>query len=333
MVGVQSEGDAWRTVDWGDMRRILVSGAATWTGGHLIRSLERGSDTEVIAVDVLEPRVEFASELFDFELDRPDFAHFVLDMKPTAVIHLQAVDRSAILGGRRAHDEAVVGAQALFGAIRRSSSIELVVVKSDICVYGMGPRNPSVVGEDTSVEGTVGRYGRDLRAVEDFIAATAAGRTDVRFTVLRFAPIFGAEINNPLSRYLRLPMVPTRIGYDPRMQLISERDAVEALRHAVTRPVHGVFNVAAPGQQYLSRVLRLGNRVAQPLPRRAYDIAVKGMGRANLHLPTHIKRLVHYGLIVDTDRMTSQLQFEPAMNLRRTILAGYGQLPARTGQS
>lgn len=315
------------------MRRILVSGAATWTGGHLIRSLEREPDVEVIAIDELEPRVEFASELHDFELDQPDFAHFVLDVKPTSVVHLQTVDRSSILGGRRAHDEAVVGAQALFGAIRRSASIELVVVKSDICVYGMGPRSPSVVGENASLTGTVGRYARDLRAVEDYIAATAARRTDIRFTVLRFAPIFGAEVNNPLSRYLRLPVVPTRLGYDPRMQLISESDAVGTLQHAVSRPVHGVFNVAAPGQQYLSRILRLGNRVSQPLPRRAYDIAVKGMSRANLHLPTHIRQLAHHGMIVDTHRMTSELRFEPAMNLRQTILAGYGSLPERVAQS
>jgi UDP-glucose 4-epimerase len=306
------------------MRRILVSGAATWTGGHLIRSLECERNVEVIAVDELEPRVEFDSQLHDFELDQPDFAHFVLDMKPTAVVHLQTVDRSPILGGRRAHDLAVVGAQALFGAIRRSNSIELVVVKSDTCVYGMGPRNPSVVGEDDSLEGAVGRYAGDLRAVEEYIAATAARRTDVRFAVLRFAPIFGTEVNNPLSRYLRLPIVPTRIGYDPRIQLISESDAVSALRHVVANPVHGVFNVAAVGQQYLSRILRLGNRVAQPLPRRAYDIAVKGMSRANLHLPSHIKRLVHYGLIVDTRRMTSELRFTPASNLRQTVLAGYG---------
>jgi UDP-glucose 4-epimerase len=315
------------------MRRILVSGAATWTGGNLIRNLEGEPDVEVIAVDELEPRVEFASELYDFQLDQPDFAHFVLDMKPNAVVHLQTVDRAPILGGRRAHDEAVVGAQALFGAIRRSKSIELVVVKSDVCVYGMGPRHPSVVSEDSDLEGTMGRFARDLRAVEEYIATTAAIRTDIRFTVLRFAPIFGAEINNPLSRYLRLPLVPTRIGYDPRMQLISESDAVAALQHVVDRPVHGVFNVAARGYQYLSRILRLGNRLAQPLPRRAYDIAVKGMSRANLYLPSHIKRLVHHGLIVDTRRMTSELDFEPALNLRQTILAGYGSIPTKAART
>ena len=218
------------------MRRILVTGAATWTGGNLIRKLESEPDIEVLAIDELEPRVEFESELFEFELDRPDFAHFILDIQPDAVVHLQTVDRSALLGGRRAHDEAVVGAQALFGAIQRCDCIQHVVVKSDVCVYGMGPRNPSVVFEDAELDGRRGRYAKDLKALEDYIAATATKRRDITFTVLRFAPIFSADIGNPLSRYLRLPLVPTRLGYDPRLQLISGDDAVRALEHALENP-------------------------------------------------------------------------------------------------
>ncbi len=314
------------------MRRILVTGAATWTGGQLIRNLEQQPDTEVLAVDEIPPRVEFSTEMHDFELDRPEFAHFVLDTAPDAVVHLQTVDRSALLGGRRAHDEAVVGAQALFGAIRRSTTISHVVVKSDFSVYGMGPRNPSVMFEDADLDGSRGRYARDLKALEDYLAETATQRTDTTFTVLRFAPIFGAKINNPISRYLRLPLVPTRLGYDPRLQLISENDAVAALGHAVDHPAGGVFNIAAAGQLYLSRILRLGNRLSQPLPRRGYDIAVKGMARADLHLPNHIKRLVHHGLITDTTRMRSILGFEPSLNLRQTILTGYALVPERVGQ-
>lgn len=310
------------------MRRILVTGAATWTGGHIIRKLEQEPDTEVLAIDEIPPRVEFESELYEFALDRAEFAHFVIDAEPDAVVHMQTVDRSALLGGRRAHDEAVVGAQALFGAIRRCHSISRVVVKSHVCVYGMGPRNPSVVAENSPVEGTRGRYARDLRSLEDYIEATALQRTDITFTVLRFAPIFGADVGNPLSRYLRLPVVPTRLGYDPRLQLISEHDVVRAIRHSLFHPIGGAFNVAAGGQHYLSRILRLGHRVSQPLPQRAYNIAVKGMSRGDLYLPGHVKRLVHHGLITDTTRMREVLGFQPTFNLRQTVLAGYGNLPA-----
>jgi UDP-glucose 4-epimerase len=315
------------------MRRILVSGAATWTGGHLIKELETRSDVEVIAVDEIPARIELESEVHLFELDNPEFAHFVIDSKPDALIHLQTVDRSALLGGRRSHDEAVVGAQALFGAIRRCSEIKHVIVKSDICVYGMGPRNPSVVSEDARLDGRRSRFAKDLTIVEDYINDTAAYRGDAVFTVLRLAPIFGPNVTNPMSRYLRLPLVPTRLGYDPRMQLLSGEDAIGALNHTLDHPVPGTFNVAASGQLYLSRILRLGKRIGQPLPNRAYNIAVKGMGRADLHLPDHIKHLVHYGLIADTRRMRNVLGFEPQQNLRQTVLCGYGLLPSRSASS
>lgn len=314
------------------MRRILVSGAATWTGGNLIKELQARSDVEVIAVDEVSPRVELESEFHTFELDHPDFAHFVIDTKPDAVIHLQTVDRSALLGGRRSHDEAVVGAQALFGAIRRCGAIKQVIVKSDVCVYGMGPRNPSVVSEDANLDGRRSRFAKDLTILESYVTDTAAIRDDAVFTVLRFAPIFGADVTNPLSRYLRLPVVPTRLGYDPRLQLISGTDAIGALQRTLDNPVAGTFNVAAGGQLYLSRILRLGKRLAQPLPKRAYNIAVKGMSRAELHLPDHIRHLVHHGLIADTRRMEKVLGYQPERNLRQTVLAGYGLITDQSGE-
>ncbi len=210
---------------------------------------------------------------------------FVIDAAPDTIVHLQTMDRSALLGERRAHDEAVVGAQALFGAIRRCRAIKQVVVKSSLCIYGMGPRRPSVVTETTRPEGERGRYALDLEQVEEYTAETAAFRDDAIFTVLRFAPVFGADVDDPLSRYLRLPVIPTRLGYDPRIQLLSGYDAVRVIEHTLNNPVPGTFNIAATGQLYLSRILRLGRRAAQPLPRRAYDVAVKGMSRTNLYLP------------------------------------------------
>jgi hypothetical protein len=54
------------------------------------------------------------------------------------------------------------------------------------------------------------------------------------------------------------------------------------------------------------------------------------MSRADLHLPTHVMRLVHHGLVTDTRRMRTVLGFEPSRNLRQTILAGYGLLPDRS---
>jgi UDP-glucose 4-epimerase len=307
------------------MRRILVTGAGTWTGGRLVQHLESRSDVQVRAVDEVEPRLTFASPFRRVGLDRPELARHLLDVAPETVIHLFGWDRGDAVGGARAHEELVVGAQALFGAIGRSDTVRHVVVASDIAVYGSGPRHPSIFTETATARGGRGRYRRDLLDMEQFVSEIGAHRPAITFTVLRFAGVFGRTIDSPLSRYLRLATVPTLLGYDPRLQFIDDEDAVAALAHAVDHPVAGTFNIAAPGQLYLSRILRLGRRLPQPLPRRAFEAAVRGLARRDLILPSHLVEHLRHGIVVDTTRMERDLGFLPRRTTRQVVLAGYGR--------
>jgi UDP-glucose 4-epimerase len=311
------------------VHRILVTGAATWVGGRLVQHLEQRSGVRVFAVDDLEPRIGFDSEFARLGLDRLDLARHVLDIQPQTVIHLQTVDRSAELGSTRAHEETVVGAQALFGAIGRCAATRRVVVKSDSAFYGSSPRNPSVLGEDVEPRGSRDHYQRDLGEMERFIMEMAKTHDRVEYTVLRLAPILGARLGNSISRYLTLPAVPTLLGFDPRMQFIAEDDAVRALVHTIDHGVAGTFNVAAPGQLYLSRVLRLGLRIPQPLPGRLFDSALRGLARFDLRVPEHIVSLLKHGRVMDTTLMTTMLGFAPSLTCRQTVLTTYGRLGER----
>ena len=308
------------------MRTIFVTGAATRTGGWLIQRLERQRDTTVIAVDELDPVMPFFSRFERLELDRLDLARLVLDVRPDIVIHIQTVDRSSILGSTRAHDETAVGAQALFGAIGRCESVRHVVVRSDGAVYGSSPRAPSVATVDTKPVDVSGRYQRDLIQMEEFVREVAEAHDHVDYTILRFAPVFGPTIGNPISRYLTLPGVPTLLGFDPRLQFVAEHDAVAAYAHAIEHPVPGTFNVAAPGQLYLSRVLRLGLRVPQPLPKRAFHAALRGLARTGLELPEHMVSMLKHGRVMDTETTASALGFTPHLTTRQAVLAGYGRI-------
>lgn len=309
------------------MRRILVTGAATWTGSRLIQKLEQRDDVLVMAVDELRPRLEFASAFHRMSLDRPEFARFLLDVGPDTVVHLQTVDRVAELGRGRAHEGAVVGAQALFGAIGRSSDVRHVIVKSDSAVYGSGPRNPSIFTEGTLPQGRRSRYSRDLTEMEGFLRDVAESHHHVDYTILRFASVFGPTVGNPISRFLHLRVVPTLMGFDPRLQFVYEDDAVDALDHAVSHPSPGTFNVAAVGQMYLSRVLRLGGRVHKPLPRRGFDMALRALARFDLYLPDHVARLLRHGRVMDTAAMQTRFGFQPQRSCREAILTSYGRLP------
>lgn len=306
----------------------MVTGAASWVGGRLIQRLEGLPDVEVIAVDELPATVEYRTHLHDLAIDELEFAHFFLDTQPQVLIHLQALDRAAILGREKSHSRVVMGAQGLFGALQRCTTIEKVIVKSDSAFYGSGPRQPSLVHEDSSPRRSTSAYSRSIRDMEGLLNEVATELPDVQFTTLRFAPIVGAEIANALSTYLRLPLVPTVLGYDPRMQLIYQEDAVSALLHSVASDVTGTFNVAAEGQLYLSRVLRLGRRVPYPLPPPQFRAALKGLRRLGNRLPGSLEVYLRYGRVMDLGRMTQTFGWRPRLTARQAILATYGRIEA-----
>jgi UDP-glucose 4-epimerase len=306
------------------MRRVFVTGAATWTGGQLVKQLEARDDLEVFAVDNDDPRVSFSSPFERLSLERLALARYMLEVKPEIVVHLQSVHRTAEEGRNTDGEERIVGALALFGAIERLDTVRSVIVKSDTAYYGASPRNPSFLKETTRPQGTPSKYQRDLTEMERFVSDTAERHEDIDYTVLRFAPIFGPEVANPFSRYLSLRLVPTLLGFDPRLQVTHERDAVAALEHALDAQVPGTFNVAGDGQMYLSRVLRLGGRIPQPLPGKMYDSAMRGLTRVNITVPAHVQAILKYGRVVDTALMKSEFGFTPSFTCRQTVLNAYG---------
>ncbi len=305
------------------MKRVFVTGAASWTGGQLVRALAARQDVEVFAVDDVQPRVSFDAEFKLLDLDRLALARYVLEIEPDVVVHLQSVHRRAEEGRTTAAEDRIVGALALFGAIERAQSVSSVIIKSDTAIYGSNPRSPSVVAESTRPKGRSSRFQRDLAEMERFVAGLSDRLPDVVITTLRFAPILGPRIGNPISRYLTLPVVPTLLGFDPRLQFTDERDAVAVIEHALDNPVSGTFNVAGDGQMYLSRVLRLGRRAPQPLPGRVFETALRTLRRTGLVVPDHLSGLLKHGRVADTSLMRSELGFAPRHTCRMTVMNTY----------
>src|SRR5260370_4975753 len=92
-------------------------------------------------------------------------------------------------------------------------------------------------------------------------------RTDgCRVSVLRLG--YRVSEGTTLGRYLSLPIVPTFAGFDPRLQLLHEDDAAEAMVRAVIDGHEGVFNVAADGIVLLSQAIAImGGKAVPLLPR------------------------------------------------------------------
>ena len=159
------------------------------------------------------------------------------------VVHLNITATPRGAGGRASMKEMnVIGTMQLLAACQKSASVRRLVVKSTTAVYGSSSRDPALFTEETEPKALPrSGYAKDAVEVEGYVRGFARRRPDVTVGVLRFTNFIGPRIDSPLVRYLGLPVVPTILGFDPRVQLLHEDDALEVLRLATADRVrrHG----------------------------------------------------------------------------------------------
>src|SRR3981189_3508638 len=104
---------------------------------------------------------------------------------------------------------------------------------------------------------------RDLLDMEQLTSEFPLRNESCQVSVLRLG--FRVSEDTTLGHYLSLPIVPTFAGYDPRLQLLHEDDAVEAIVRAVLGEHPGVFNVAADGVVLLSQAIAIMGGAPAPI--------------------------------------------------------------------
>ncbi len=137
----------------------------------------------------------------------------------------------------------------------------------------------------------------DLVAADLFAGSALWRYPDMKTTVLRMCYTLGPTKHGTLSTFLKGPMVPMVLGFDPLYQFMHEQDVVSAIVLAATSRVAGVFNVAGPQPVPLSLVIRVTGRTAVPLPEPIFRRLVGRFGLPKLTRGAmqHIK----YPVIID----------------------------------
>ncbi|NND83957.1 MAG: NAD-dependent epimerase/dehydratase family protein [Acidimicrobiia bacterium] len=282
------------------MDRVLVTGAASRLGTQLVDRLRQRPDTEILAVD---DHPDPTGTVQTVPLESLDFAHLVVEMAPTTIVHLGTIDRSDEVGSDRAREAVILGTQALFGAAERLGSLRSVVLRSEAHVYGTGNRSPLLAVESARLGGKATRHGRALRQAEQYARDLSTTR-GIPLAVLRFADLLSPTTDTPLARLLRLPIVPVLMGFDPLLQFLDPDDALDALTFAFDERLDGTWNVAPRGPLYLSQVARLAGRRTQPLPSPHLDAAHRLLARGGLLVHSQHRSLLRHGRVLDTRRLT-----------------------------
>lgn len=311
------------------MTRVLITGVSDRLGADLARRLSDAPGVGALyGLDVRDPsRPLGRAEFVHGDTRHSVIAKLVRELGIQVVVHCAVVTHQ-LESVRAMHETNVIGTMNVLAACSgEGSPVEHMVVKSSTAVYGVDPTGPSFL-----TEGMAGPRARprgplqaDLMELEQLTLEFSLRNPARTVTVLRLADIVDRRADTPLSRYLRLRVVPTVMGFDPRVQFLHGDDAVEALERAALGRHRGVYNVAGPGVLVLSQAIRLaGGRPVPvltgalgPLERLAVSAAV------GVPLTPRLLALIRHGQAIDCSLLLDEFGWEPGRD-NRTLMIELG---------
>ena len=295
---------------------VLVTGVAGDLGRRCAARLARAPEVErVIGVDVLPPRGDLGDAHFvRADIRNPVIAKVIVRERVDTVVHTSVAATPPEGSQRTSMKELnVIGTMQLLAACQQAPNLQKLVVKSSSAVYGASNRDPAMFTEGMSAKRSPGGgYAKDVTEVESYARGFARRRPDVDVTLLRTANIIGPHIHSPMTAYFRMPIIPTVLGFDPRLMFLHEEDALAVLEHATTSQVTGTFNVAGDGVLMLSQAIRRLGRPSIPLPAFAVGPFASATGRSRFtDFSSEQIAYLTFGRGLDTTRMREVLGFSP----------------------
>ncbi len=288
-------------------RRVLITGLGTFWGGRLAQAIENDPDVDVvIGLDTEEPKVHLErTEYVRSDENYSILSRIVSATKVDTIVHTFLVVDSTQTSGRRLHEINVIGTMNLFAAASTpGSTVRNVVVKSSALVYGATSRDPvwwTETGARKQPPRT--RIERSLLEVEGYVRDFAIDNPHVEVTLLRYCNVLGPKLSTPFSKALRLPAVPSVLGFDPRFQLVHEDDVVRSLLFAIGEGRSGIYNVAGDGLLPWSEVAAICGKLTIPLPFVGTNLAAEPLRRIGVDIPPELLDLLRYGRGIDNRRL------------------------------
>jgi UDP-glucose 4-epimerase len=295
-------------------RIVLVTGVANPWGSRVADRLLTEGSCGVVGLDAEcpageNPRLDFVQA----DIRNPLLVDLLKANEVDTVCHLAfTATRSR---SEAAFDLNVMGTAKLMGACA-AAGVRKVVLKSSMTVYGARATNSAFLREDHGLRGSR-RYGyvRDMVEVESFCSDFRRREPGVLLTILRFSSIVGPTVSTRMTRFLQEPWAPSLLGFDPMMQIIHEKDVVDALVHAVLNDLPGVYNVAAEGVLPLSKLRGLAGKSHRPVFHKLvyWGVALPGGTSRFLDRCLPIEPdYIRYSWVGDLARMREELEFQPS---------------------
>lgn len=296
--------------------RVLVTGAAG-TLGQLVamRLVERGH--EVIGID-RRPWADTPEsiEMYQHDIRKRPAEDVFRTRRPQAAIHMATVTHLV----HKSPDRMRVN---LYGTRAFIQHCHNYGVKQAIFVgrhtfYGAAADSPLYHTED---EPPMAAHSfpelADLVAADLYAASALWRYPEIATCVLRMVYTLGPSKHGTLASYLKGPTVPLVMGFDPLLHFIHEDDAAAAIVTALSRKLHGVYNVSGPTPVPVATIVRAAGRRTLPVPATMIKL---GLGRLALpNLPPGAIDHLKYPIVVDSEAFKRATGYEHRYDERETI--------------
>lgn len=314
-------------VDPAQSDRIVVVGAHTLLGEQLIDRLEKDpAVNEFWVFDLHAPKKKKYKKLHFLKIDLIEpgtdaiLAQKLKEIEATLVVHAASKNNPSH-NPVYAHELEVIGTLATVSAAK-AAKVRKFIFCSTTAVYGANSKNPNYISEEHPLDPRPhAHFVRDKVEAEKQVATLLKDAPQMIVTVLRFCLIVGKRSKNYFTELLSRPIVPTLLGYDPVMQFIHEKDAIDALHQAVFADYRGTFNIVGKGVIPLSYALREAGKFSLPVaPFVAYPLVQMLWNFQLSSVPGRLLDYFRYLWVADGEKAERVMKFQPKFSSKDAFL-------------
>ena len=302
------------------MPTLLITGISGGLGRLVAKAALRTrpgqQPWEVVGVDRAKwPSAPAGVTVHHFDMRKRRFEDVFRTHRPDAVVHLAFVRHFRSDQAMR-HEINVDGTKRVLEHCAEYGVKNLVVVSSSY-VYGSLPSNERYMTEDHPLNASRNFPEiRDLCEVEGLVSTFLWQFPEIATCVLRPVNTLGHSVHNAIGRYMRLPVVPAIMGFNPMMQFLHEEDLAEAVLLALAKKIHGVFNVAGPGAVPLKRALKEMGRQRVSIPDPIAHLLIRTLFNLNIYqFPSGAIDFIKYPCTISDARFREATGFTPRHTL------------------
>ena len=317
--------------------KIALTGTEYFWGNKMLMALIQDQSIEtILCLDIKEPKLlsqtqqnETISQKVSFApmtYKRPFhylWANALEKIKPDVLLLCPFSVEYCYQDNYQAH---LTGAENSLRVLRKALEIKIprIIVLSSCLAYGAHWSNPVYIKEDQLLLGDR-KYQHIRGIIEIENACHSAIATNPQFSsiaILRHALTLGPTIDNTLTRFLRKPVLPVYLGFDPVIQLIHENDVVKAMMHAIhTHEATGAFNIGTETYLSLREMYDMLGKIKIPILHPLVNLSADILWRLQLtQFSPAFMEMLKYRVVMDTNRSKTILGFHPTYSIIDTLL-------------